>query len=341
MKHILREKQSLLNEPSIDVFIPVYNGDKYIEKTIQSLLAQTYHNYRIVVVDNQSTDNTIRIVKRICLQYDNIELLVNEKNLGGEGNFNKCFTLVKADLFCIYHADDMYEKDILERCATVFNDNSIHAVSTMGSKINEKDEHIGSFFLPKNLLKMNSNIYTFDNLYSSLLENGNSFLICPSVMMRKSIKEHGWNFEYKKFQSASDVGLWLKIAKVYKFFIINEKLIKYRIHSQQGSVTCIYNRTSLPDIFKVIDYYKKTFTFNDESKIFYYNFKAKEFLKIIIKKLNNKMYSESELVFRAARYSLIISLSYGVHIRTMYYIGIYFILRVAVRIKRISNRKFL
>ena len=70
------------NKEKISIIVAVYNTEKYVEKTLISLLNQTYKNIEIIVIDDKSTDNSNKIIKKIMKQDDRIKLIENEKNSG-------------------------------------------------------------------------------------------------------------------------------------------------------------------------------------------------------------------------------------------------------------------
>ena len=89
----------------LSVIIPVYNGENYIEKCLDSLINQSYNNLRIVVVDDGSTDKTQKILNNYSSKYKNIEVYhkENEKNISKTRNF--LLTKIKSDerdINCIF-----------------------------------------------------------------------------------------------------------------------------------------------------------------------------------------------------------------------------------------------
>lgn len=95
--------------PKISVIIPVYNGEKYIQRCIDSVFNQTYSNVEIIVVNDGSTDNTENILK----SYSNI-VLINKKNEGVSRARNTGLSLATGDYVYFCDADDYLEKDAFE-----------------------------------------------------------------------------------------------------------------------------------------------------------------------------------------------------------------------------------
>ena len=96
--------------PMITVGMPVYNGDKYIEQAIESILSQTFGDFEFLISDNASTDRT----REICLDYavsdSRIHYLRNDVNLGAARNYNRLFEIGSAPYFRWMNADDVAEK---------------------------------------------------------------------------------------------------------------------------------------------------------------------------------------------------------------------------------------
>ena len=99
------------NYPLITVIIPLYNGEKYIRRSIESVLAQTYTNYELIVVDDGSTDSGSEVVQNI---YDPRLHLVQQINLGVSAARNKGIAEGKGKYFAFLDADDEWDINFLE-----------------------------------------------------------------------------------------------------------------------------------------------------------------------------------------------------------------------------------
>ena len=93
----------------ISVIIPVYNGEKYIQRCVDSVLNQTYSDIEIIVINDGSTDNTENILK----SYSNI-VLINKENEGVSKARNTGLSLAKGDYVYFCDADDYLEKNAFE-----------------------------------------------------------------------------------------------------------------------------------------------------------------------------------------------------------------------------------
>ncbi|MCG8593817.1 MAG: glycosyltransferase [Kiloniellales bacterium] len=107
--------------PVVSVGVPVYNGEKYLPETLDSLLAQTFSNFEIVISDNASTDRTAEICKSYQTKDYRVRYFRNARNIGAARNFNRVFELSRAPLFHGGACDDLYEPQFLERCLGVLD----------------------------------------------------------------------------------------------------------------------------------------------------------------------------------------------------------------------------
>lgn len=106
------EKQSMVDNPLVSIITVVFNGAKYIEQTINSVINQSYKNIEYIIIDGASTDGTIDIIK----QYENkISYWKSEKDKGIYFAMNKGISLANGELIGILNADDFYLPDTIKK----------------------------------------------------------------------------------------------------------------------------------------------------------------------------------------------------------------------------------
>ena len=96
-------------QPLVSIITPMYNSEKFILKTIESIVNQTYSNWELLLIDDGSTDNTIQIVEDFKLKYTNIKLFQNPTNLGAAQSRNKGILEAKGDYIAFLDADDLWK----------------------------------------------------------------------------------------------------------------------------------------------------------------------------------------------------------------------------------------
>ena len=246
----LDNNQMTSHQPLVSICIPTYNAENSVINTLQSVLNQTYQNLEVLVVDNASTDNTLNLVR----QTNDPRLVVhrNESNIGGEQNWSKCIQLANGEYIAVFHADDRYLPNMVEKQVKVLQNNpAVGAVFTLASRINDRGEMIGhDIELPSEL--KNKRVYHLPEIFGSILRHGN-FLMCPSCMVRGKLYKKLVPFDWDRFETSADLDMWLRILEKRPIAILDEKLMRYRVSNKQPAYQASYLRTEQADFFKVID----------------------------------------------------------------------------------------
>ena len=207
---------AMKSSPIISVCIPVFNGEKYILESINSVLDQKFTDYELVIVDNCSTDNTANIIKNI--NQDKIRYIKNKKNIGSINNFNKCIKEAKGDFFLLLPHDDLLLPDCLEKCLNKFENpnvglvySSIRAIDKNGNIIFNKVNH------------SENKLFTPEKALADIVVN---FQPIQLAMVRTSILKTLNGFDLK-FGLFCDVHRWSSSYESLPFS-------SHRIHDQQG-----------------------------------------------------------------------------------------------------------
>lgn len=105
--------------PRVSIGLPVYNGQHYLSRALDSLLGQTFHDFELIISDNASSDATPEICREYAARDPRIRYVRHEVNRGAAWNFNYVFGLARGAYFKWHAHDDMLEPTFLERCVTV------------------------------------------------------------------------------------------------------------------------------------------------------------------------------------------------------------------------------
>jgi len=124
------------NKPLVSIITVAYNADPFIEKTIQSVLSQTYSPIEYIIIDGGSTDNTVDILKGYS---DRIAYWISEKDEGISDAFNKGILRSKGEIIGIINSDDWYEKDAVEKVVSTIKDADVVYSDMQLWKNDEKD----------------------------------------------------------------------------------------------------------------------------------------------------------------------------------------------------------
>ena len=108
--------------PAVSVCIPSYRGAAHIAATVESVLAQTFDDFELVIVDDDSPDDTAGVVARYA--DPRIRFLRNARRLGAEGNWNRCLELARGRFFKLLPQDDLLAPECIERQVRVLEEDS-------------------------------------------------------------------------------------------------------------------------------------------------------------------------------------------------------------------------
>jgi len=211
--------------PAISVLMPVYNAEKYIQAAVESILKQTFTNFEFIIINDGSTDGTLKILENYALQ-DNRIRLISRENKGLVSTLNEGIALVKSPLVARMDADDIAH---LNRLAVQMKFMDSHPeVVCVGSKVGVIDGH-GRYLIDTVPKLMH------DEIVQSALQ-GVSPITHPTAMIRS--KELGKVGGYKEANyPAEDLALWLDLSEVGKLANLDESLIDYRIHDDSISTS--------------------------------------------------------------------------------------------------------
>jgi glycosyltransferase involved in cell wall biosynthesis len=189
-----------------------------IGKAIGSALAQSYHNIEVIVVDNDSSDNTAAVVASYVDK--RLRYVKNERNLGLFGNCNRCIELATGTYLHILHSDDYIDHEFTARCVAFFTEHPSVVLTTTGSRI------VSDSFEKEMPCSEKDMVYPAPEGLRRLLST-RSFIVCPSVMVRRDIYREVGPFSME-YPYSSDYYQWLKIARNHDIGFVSGACLFYR-----------------------------------------------------------------------------------------------------------------
>jgi glycosyltransferase involved in cell wall biosynthesis len=131
---------------TVSIGLPVCNGQNYLGDAIDSILAQDFTDFELIISDNASTDATQNIARRFAARDSRVRYYRNPKNLGLEGNFNQAFRLARGRYFKWAAHDDLVEPGFLGKCVDVLEaDSGVVLCQSLVRIIGQNDEEIGIY----------------------------------------------------------------------------------------------------------------------------------------------------------------------------------------------------
>lgn len=201
-------------EELVSIVVPVYNAEKFLKDTIQTVLEQTYPNWELLLVDDCSNDNSVGIIKEYVKDDKRIRLLKNEKNSGAALTRNKGIEEAKGTYLCFLDADDLWEKEKLEKQLKFMKEN--HCAFSFTSY-----EFADSNGIPNGKkVKVPRTIN-----YKQALKNTTIFTSTVMFDLNKLAKEDIYMPDVK----SEDTATWWKILKKLSYaYGINNIVVLYR-----------------------------------------------------------------------------------------------------------------
>jgi len=224
---------SLSTPPKVSVCIPVYNGSDYIAESIQSVLAQTFENFHLIVCDNCSTDDTEEIVRNFT--DSRITYVRNTENLGLVGNANRCLELADGEYVHILHHDDIMLPENLELKVRILDEHpKVGLVHSDVSFIDQEGKHLDLTKFDTKKDYVEDGITVFER-YIMNMPVGASFFI-GAVLARRDcyVKLGGFN---PLIPNVNDSEMWMRMLLFYDVACVGKPLVKYRLHGMMTSTS--------------------------------------------------------------------------------------------------------
>lgn len=235
--------------PLVSIVTPVFNTELYLEDCLNSVLAQTYQNWEMILVDDCSTDTSVEIAARFSEKDSRFKLLKNQVNQGSGITRNLGIDFAKGTYLCFLDSDDRWKPNKLELQIDFMRRNNYSFSFGSYEFIDEKNNQI-----------KRPNIVTEEPVdYQFLLKKTEIFTSTVMLNLDKIGK-----FRMPAHRRKQDYGLWLKILKSgVKAYGIKDPIAEYRL--RKGSATS--NKLTL--ITKHIVFLQETQEFSLVKSVYY------------------------------------------------------------------------
>lgn len=213
----------------VDILLATYNGEKYVEELIKSILNQSYKDIRLIISDDNSTDNTLKVIEKLQKEDSRIIVYKQHKNLGVTANFEFLLKKVENNYFMFADQDDIWLEDKVKKSVEKLEKDKCDLVFTNLKIVDENLKVLNrSFWKAKGLNKKIKKHMNFDGLYLNNFVTG-----CTTICKKKFIKQIlplPKNTEYILY----DYWLALVVSKNGKIGRIDEPQILYRQHKNNA-----------------------------------------------------------------------------------------------------------
>lgn len=241
----------------ISIIIPLYNTERYIAETIETVTNQTYTNWELIIVDDCSTDNSVEIINKFIEKDSRIKIISSEKNFGGPARpRNIGIEKSNGEYIAFLDADDLWSNDKLEKQLEYMLKHDITFSSTNSMFVDELSNPIDNKYKIVTFFKKYDKKATVCDLIK------NKFIATSSVMVKKELL--GDFSESKELVSVEDLRQWLHLLhnKKVKYFYFSEKLLIYRILKNSVSNRTIEHKQTTKANLAILEFIVKNNAFN-------------------------------------------------------------------------------
>lgn len=212
---------------TISVLMPVYNAQCYVAQAIESILNQTFEEFEFIIIDDGSTDESLKILKKYAAKDKRIQLM-SRPNTGYVVALNEMVSLARGEFIARMDADDIALPERFALQVQFLQSNpDVVCVSGATELIDEQGRLLARVQRPE----------TDTEIQRKLLAGFGGMINHPSAMIRKTSLVAVGGYD-ETILYVEDLDLWLKLGEIGKLANLKETLLKYRFHSQ--SICALY-----------------------------------------------------------------------------------------------------
>lgn len=229
----------------VSIVLPVYNGEKYLKQSIESIINQSYKNLELIIVNDCSTDSSLAIIELYVQMDDRVKLINNEQNLKLPASLNKGFSVAKGDFLTWSSDDNILYPNMIQRMAEEimkgydFVYANMDYIDSDGEKIVNNGDN-----------KLNYDIWSAN-------------IIGACFMYTRRVYDNIGEYNTKAFL-VEDYDYWIRIAKQYELKHVDEVLYAYRIHP--NSLSSSRRRDVIEATLAYLEQYLKDTAISDDCK---------------------------------------------------------------------------
>ena len=211
--------------PKVSIIMPVYNSEKYVQKTIKSVFSQSFKDWELIIVDDNSKDDTLKVINK--LKTNKLTVLKNKKNMGASYSRNTALTIAKGRYIAFLDSDDIWEKEKLEKQLNFMKEKDIAFSFSSYKRVDEKDRIIRIVDAPE---KVN---------FSYLLKN---VVIQISTVVLDTAKINKELIKMPSIKTSEDTAMYLELLNNLEYaYGYPECLAKYTARKHSLSSNKILN----------------------------------------------------------------------------------------------------
>jgi glycosyltransferase involved in cell wall biosynthesis len=216
--------------PLISICIPTYNHGRFLTESLRSASAQTYADIEIIVLDNDSQDDTEVVVANAAASDSRIRYVRHSRNIGLAGNLNACIRSARGDYVKILCADDSLEPGCVSAMLDAFHDQP--TASLVGCARIVTDANLSALRISK--ARTNLSVISGEEMLAECFFYGNRIGEPTAVMFKRADALRGFS---ERYQALVDLEMWFHLLCKGNFVALPQTLCRFRTHAGQATST--------------------------------------------------------------------------------------------------------
>ncbi|WP_430613368.1 glycosyltransferase family 2 protein [Flavobacterium sp. JP2137] len=215
------------NLPLVTVICLCYNHQDYVVETLNSVLAQSYQNIEIVIVDDFSTDNSVKVIEDWLIKNPNITFIKNPRNLGNTKSFNLAVQAAQGEFLIDLACDDLlFEHTVAAQVNSMLQAPTASTALVYGNAINiDEVGRVLSYYFPVNEKEQVLQQRKSGDIYTDVVAGGASMCSVSALYNRKIFDSLNG---YDEALAYEDLDYWIRASRRYEIYFSDQVWVKKR-----------------------------------------------------------------------------------------------------------------
>ncbi|MCO6045366.1 glycosyltransferase [Aeoliella sp. ICT_H6.2] len=206
--------------PTISVILPVYNAERYVAEAVESILAQTYTDFEFLIIDDGSTDGSLKVLEHYAQRDERIRLK-SRPNTGYVVALNEMLSEARGEFIARMDADDISLPDRLQKQTDFLVPRLDHVcVGTAVTHVDSENEVLAKLPIKRTHEEIDR---------AHMVENVWAVIVHPTVLIRRAALDKVGGYR-EEMLYIEDYDLWLRLAEIGLLENLMEPLLRYRVH---------------------------------------------------------------------------------------------------------------
>ncbi len=231
-------KKCMIEHPFASIVIANYNGEKHLERCLKSVLKQNYKNFDLIIVDDGSTDNSQKIIRKYLQSDKRIKLISNKSNLGAAASRNNAIKISNSEILVFLDNDTAVEKNWLKELIIVLTSNSnIGATQSLILDMEKGDliQMAGGKLIAQTAWLIPRLQWKSYRRFKNSLKNTQIIAISASLAVKSSVFKHIGFFDEKEAVTTEDIDLsWRVWIAGYKILLAPKSIVYHETKSVEA-----------------------------------------------------------------------------------------------------------